>query len=210
MEKHAREKHSRGSNVHFKGWVFGTVALPSNAKIGCPNRLGLVGTRGDGLSVLPVDELGPKGLTSFRTSTPLSSSLVPGRLPISSMMLAGLGFAGAIVLTVAVIGRGCREQTSRASTPADLRRAQKSCDPTSRDPLSVTANARKSDFPNIGSISSGRLNYAQMHKSDLVFHVRDVSQEHSAGLDHKLSSPNIHLSRPLCAQPSKVVACPSQ
>lgn len=67
----------------------------------------------------------------------------------------GLGMDGPPVVN----DRGCREQTRRASTSALRNNAQKSCAPTSLEPLSSVAAFLKSDFSYVASASSGNLYY---------------------------------------------------
>ena len=97
---------------------------------------------------------GPTGLIGFGM---LSSRLLLSLSSLSSSF-AGLspsagetGRASSLVcdvvgFVVTINGRGCREQMSLVSTPADRNKAQNNWAPTSRDPSSSLAAARKSLF----------------------------------------------------------------
>lgn len=61
---------------------------------------------------------------SLLASAPLSSSLIPNLVSAYEIVKAGLGFTGVAPLAVAVNGKGWREQTSLASTPAERSKAQ--------------------------------------------------------------------------------------
>lgn len=57
---------------------------------------------------------------------------------------------------VTLNGKGCKEQTSLVSTPADRNSAQNNWAPTSRDASRLLAAARKSLFSIGSSRSSGK------------------------------------------------------
>lgn len=86
-----------------------------------------------------------------------SSLLVAFRPSVFAIAIFGAGLREFVVLTVAVKGNGCREQTSLVSTSEERSNAQKSCAPVSRDASRFLAASRKSHGCIGSSRSSGKL-----------------------------------------------------
>jgi hypothetical protein len=68
-------------------------------------------------------------------------------------MYSGLGLIGVMPFATPENGSGCREQTSRVSTPAERSKAQNNWAPKSRDPWKDLACFRKSSLDRIVSAS---------------------------------------------------------
>lgn len=91
-----------------------------------------------------------------RASSLLSSPSTGVRVPARGMEIVGSFLYDVAGMLVTLNGRGCKEQTSLASTPAERNNAQNNWAPLSRDASRFLAAAQKSLFCSGSSRSSGK------------------------------------------------------